>query len=153
MYSIFSHLKASVCERFNRTLKNKMWMQFSLQGNSKWLDILKDLISSYNDTKHRTIGMKPKTVTEHNEKKLLFSVYKNYNVKQAVKKPKFKVGDKVRISKFKHVFEKGYTPNWTTEIFTVNRIMNTEPVTYILKDYQDKAIAGSFYEYELAKVI
>ena len=127
-------------------------MQFSLQGNYKWLDILKDLISSYNDTKHRTIGMKPKDVTAQNEKKLLFSVYKNYNVKQADKKPKFKVGDKVRISKFKYVFEKGYTPNWTTEIFTVNRIKNTEPVTYILKDYQDKAIAGSFYEYELAKV-
>ena len=68
--------------------------------------------------------MKSKNVTEQNEKKLLFSVYKNYNMKQAVKKPKLKEGDKVRISKFKHVFEKGYMPNWTTEIFTVNRIIN-----------------------------
>ena len=62
LYSTFTHLKASIYERFNCTLKNKMWMQFSLQGNYKWLDALKDLIS-YNDTKHRTIGMKPKDVT------------------------------------------------------------------------------------------
>ena len=97
-----------------------------------WLDILKDLISSYNDIKHRTIGMKPKGVAKQNEKKLLFSVYKNYSVKQAVKKPKFKVGDKVRISKFEQVFEKGYTPNCTTKIVTVNCIKNTESVTHIL---------------------
>ena len=66
--------------------------------------------------------MKLKDVTKQNEKKLLFSKCKNYNVKQAVKKPKFKAGDKVRVSKFKHVFEKGYTSNWTTEIFTELRI-------------------------------
>ena len=108
LYSTFTNLKASICERFNRTLKNKMWMQFSLQGNYKWLDILKDLISSDNDTKHRSIGMKTKDVTKQNEKILLFSVYKNYSMKQAVKKPKLKVGDIVRISKFKHLFEKGH---------------------------------------------
>ena len=73
-------------------------------------------------------------------------------MKQAVKKPKFKVGDKVRISKFKHVFEKGYTPNWTTEIFTISQIKNTLPVTYLIKDYQNNPLSGCFYEEELTKV-
>ena len=90
LYSTFSNLKASICERFNRTLKNKMGMQFSLQGNYKWLDILTNLVSSYNDTKHRTIKIKPKDVTKQNEKKLLLNVYKkNFNVKRLVKKSKF----------------------------------------------------------------
>lgn len=151
LYSTFSNLKASICERFNRTLKNKMWMQFSLRGNYKWLDMISDLISSYNDTKHRTIKMRPKDVTMQNAKQLRRRIYKNFNV-YPNNKNKFKIGDKVRISKFKHVFEKGYTPNWTTEIFTVYRIQNTDPVTYKLKDYQNQPIEGGFYEQEIAKV-
>ena len=112
LYSTFSNLKASICERLNRTLKNKMWIQFRLQGNYKWLNILPDLISSNNDTKYRTIKMKPKDVTKQNETEILFNVYKNFKVKTLRRnKQKFKIGDKVRTSKFKHVFEKGYTPN------------------------------------------
>ena len=67
------------------------------------------------------------------------------------KKPKFKVGDKVRISKYKHIFEKGYTPNWTTEIFTIDKLLPTVPYTYKLKDYQNKPLDGCFYEQELLK--
>lgn len=77
-----------------------MWMQFRLQFYYMWLDILKDFIFSCNDTKHRTIRMKPKNFIKRNEKKMLFNVYKTYNVKQIAKKPKFKMGDKVRIRKF-----------------------------------------------------
>ncbi|XP_074096350.1 uncharacterized protein LOC141525687 [Cotesia typhae] len=65
---------------------------------------------------------------------------------------KFKVGDKVRISKYKHVFDKGYTPNWTTEIFTIKSVQNTNPTTYKLVDYQDQPIEGGFYNEELSKV-
>lgn len=151
MYSTYSNMKASICERFNRTLKEKMWMRFSLQGNYKWFDILNDLVATYNDTKHRTIRMKPKDVSSLNEKALLRRIYTNFRIK--THKQKFKIGEKVRISKFKHVFEKGYTPNWTTEIFTINKIRNTVPVTtYELKDYQNQPIAGTFYEQELQKV-
>ncbi|XP_015601788.1 uncharacterized protein LOC107270880 [Cephus cinctus] len=75
-----------------------------------------------------------------------------HEVKTILKRPKFKIGDRVRISKFKHIFEKGYTPNWTTEIFTVSRVKNTDPVTYNLKDYQDHSIEGGFYEHELTSV-
>ena len=97
--------------------------------------------------------MKPKDVTKKMKKTILFNVYKKFKVKTLRKiKQKFKIGDKVRISKFKYVFKKDYTPNWTTEVFTVSQIKNTEPTTYLLKDYQNKRISGSFYEQELVKV-
>ena len=149
-YSTHSNLKASICERFNRTLKNKMWPQFNLRGNYKWIDILPNLISKYNETKHRTIGMKPKDVTAEDEEELMERFKKQRKIPS--RKPKLKVGDRVRVSKHKHVFEKGYTPNWTTEIFTVDQVMSTNPVTYKLKDYQNQPIAGGFYEQELLKV-
>ena len=80
LYSTFSKLKASICERFNRTLKNKMWKQFSFQGNYKWFDILADLISSYKNTRNQTIKIKPKDVTKDNEKKILFNIYKKFQI-------------------------------------------------------------------------
>lgn len=147
-YSSYSNLKASIVERFNRTLKNKMWLKFSLRGTYKWLDILPDLVAAYNDTKHRTIAMKPKDVTAANVETLIKRCSQDPRNRRVLK---FKIGDKVRVSKNKHVFEKGYTPNWTTEIFTVNQVMSTIPVTYKLKDYQDEPIAGGFYEEELLK--
>lgn len=148
MYSTYTGLKASICERFNRTLKNFMWKKFSLQGNYKWLSILPELIDSYNNRVHRSIGMKPKDVTEENESVIL----KRLNqIKTTLQTPKFKVGDKVRVSKLKHIFEKKYTPNWSTEIFTITRIVKTKPVTYHLKDYQDQPVVGGFYEEELKK--
>ena len=76
LYSTYINLKASNIERFNRTLKNKMWIQFSLQGNYKWVDILSTLVSEYNDSKHRTIGMKPKDVTATDEEVLLQRFHK-----------------------------------------------------------------------------
>jgi len=66
LFSNFSNLKASICERFNRTLKTKMWKEFSFRGTYKWIDILPDLVSDYNNTKPRTIKMKPKDVTVTN---------------------------------------------------------------------------------------
>lgn len=73
------------------------------------------------------------------------------NIKIAVP-AKFKIGDPVRISKFKIIFEKGFTPNWTTEIFRIVKVQRTNPVTYLLKDSCDELIAGGFYEYELLHV-
>ena len=147
LYSTFSHLKASIIERFNRTIKNKMWKRFSLRGSYAWYDILQELIKEYNNQKHRTIGMKPNDVTKANEAVVL----RKYKYRHVKTNPKFKSGDKVRISKSKHVFEKGYTPNWSTEIFTIRRVCRTNPVTYLLKDYLGNPISGGFYEQELSK--
>ena len=156
MYSTFSGMKASICERFNRTLKTKMWLQFSLRGSYKWTDILPDLLATYNRSKHRTIQMKPSDVTKADEQRLLHDAFHLSPIAAAaskkIRKSKFRVGDKVRISKYKHIFEKGYTPNWTTEIFTIVKINNTRPITYKLSDYQDSPIEGNFYQEELAIV-
>ncbi|XP_015123245.1 uncharacterized protein LOC107045463 [Diachasma alloeum] len=151
MYSTFSNLKVSIPERFNRTLKEKMWKQFSLPGTYKWIPIVKTLVQSYNNTKHRAIHMKPIDVSADHEKYLLRHVYGKFHVNRT-KKVKFKVGERVRISKYKNIFEKGYTPNWTTEIFTIDEVVNTDPVTYKLRDYEGKPIEGGFYQEELTKV-
>lgn len=148
LYSTFSEKKASICERFNRTLKTNMWKLFSLNGNYKWVDILQTLISKYNNTVHRSIGMKPIRVTEADEERLVNLLNKT-NLRN--KKPKFKIGDQVRISKNKTIFEKGYTPNWGTEIFTIIKVQKTRPTTYKIRDYQGQNIEGGFYEFELLK--
>ncbi|XP_068991490.1 uncharacterized protein [Neodiprion pinetum] len=128
-----------------------MWKRFSKQGSYKWLDILSNLVSAYNDAKHRTIRMKPTDVTVENESLVLRQAYGELQAKSTTL-AKFKTGDKLRISKFKNVFEKGYTPNWTSEIFTISQVENIHSVTYKLEDYHDQPVAGGFYEQELFKV-
>ena len=129
-----------------------MWLKFSLQGNYKWLDMLPALLNRYNGKVHRTIGMRPRDVSAANEAQILRKKFSLQKRDRLMKASKFKVNDKVRVSKLKHVFEKGYTPNWSTEIFTVVRVVKTNPITYHLKDYQDEPISGGFYEQEIAKV-
>ena len=151
LYSTENEEKSSVCERWNRTIKSKMWKQFTVQGNTQYLDMLPKLVKEYNNTKHSSIKMTP---TEASKKKNEGTVYFNLygNLEQISYKPKFKVGDKVRISKYKrNVFDKGYTPNWTEEVFTVDKIQYTNPITYKLKDLRGEDIQGSFYEPELLK--
>lgn len=147
-YSTYSSLKASIVERFNRTLKNMMWTEFSVNGNYQWITIIKMLVYKYNNTYHKTIKKAPAKVNNSNEENLLSTVYKHI---KATPQPKYKIGDFVRISKYKHLFEKGYTPNWSTEIFTIRKIQLTNPITYLLKDYEGNPIKGGFYEVELAK--
>lgn len=148
-YSTYSVMKASVVERLNRTLKNNMWKMFTLNGNYKWVDALPRIVAEYNARKHRTIGMKPIDVTPAIADKLLKTVYSNVKIAAPAK---FKVGDQVRVSKYKTIFEKGYTPNWTTEVFKIIKVQKTNPVTYLLEDTRGNAVAGGFYEYELLRV-
>lgn len=117
-YSTFSNLKASIVERVNRTLKNHMWKRFSLQGNYKWLNILNEIVLKYNNTKHRTILLKPIEVNKNNEKQILNYAYTFPKTLDA-NKSKFKKDDFVRISKNREAFQKGYTPNWSNEIFQI----------------------------------
>ena len=147
-YSTYSSLKASIIERFNRTLKNMMWKEFSFNGTYQWINQYKKLVDKYNNSFHRTIKMSPNEVNNTNKRLLLNTVYNNLKV---FHKPKFKINDNVRISKYKHLFEKGYTPNWTTEVFKIKNIQNTNPTTYLLQDYEGNDIKGGFYEQELMK--
>lgn len=149
-YSVFSSLKASIIERYNRSLKSLMWKQFSLNGTYRWVDTIDQIVNEYNNRVHRTIKMKPALVTKDDEKRLLSTVY-SVNEPLHVK-TKFKIGDHVRISKYKHIFEKQYTPNWTTEIFRISKIQYTDPETYLLVDGLGNPIKGGFYKFELLKV-
>ena len=144
MYSTFNEGKSVVAERFIRTLKNKLYKHMTATGKNVYYDVLDDIVNEYNNIKHNTIKMKPKdvgdnkrvSIDEHNEKD-----------------SRFKVGDRVRISKFRNIFAKGYTPNWITEILIINEVNDTVPYSYNLKDLNGEEIIGSFYDKELQKTI
>ena len=145
MYSTYNEGKSVVAERFIRTLKIKLYKHMTAIGKNVYYDVLDDVVNKYNNTKHSTIKMKPIDV-ENNKKRV-------YVDEQNKKDSKFKVDDRVRISKFKNIFAKGYTPNWSKEIFIVDKINDTVPYTYNLKDLNDEEILGSFYDRELQKTI
>lgn len=145
-YSVYSTKKACMAERFIRTLKARLYKNFSSRGSYKWVDVLPDIIHSYNTTVHSTIKMRPCDVKDN---RLLSTVY-HYGV-SAPPKPKFRVGDHVRLSKYKTVFRKGYLPQWSTEVFRVIRVQSTHPVTYIIEDLEGAPIHGAFYAEELQK--
>ena len=151
MYSTENEEKSSVVERWNRTIKSKMWKQFTVQGNTQYLDILPKILKQYNNTRHSSIKMSPTEASKKkNEGIVYFNLYGDMEPLSA--KPKFNVGDKVRISKYKrNVFDKGYTPNWSEELFIINKIQYTNPITYKIKDLNNEDIKGSFYEPELLK--
>ena len=108
-----------------------------------YFDVLHDIVDKYNNTVHRTIKMKPFDVTDDS--------YTKYIEDSNKKNPKFKVGDHVRISKYKNIFVKGYVPNWSEEIFVIKKVKNTVPWTYVINDLNGEEIIGSFYEKELQK--
>ena len=109
-----------------------------------YIDKLDDIVHKYNNTKHRTIKMKPIDVKDN--------TYIDFGKEVNDNDPKFKVGDHVRISKYKNLFAKSYTPNWSKEIFVIKEIKNTVPWTYVIDDLNDEEINGTFYEKESQKI-
>ena len=143
MYSTYNEGKSVVAQRFIKTLKNKIYKHMTAISKNVYFDVLDDIVDEYNNTYHKTIKMKPVDVGDDS--------FAEYNDESNEKDPKFKVGDHVRISKFKTVFAKGYTPNWSEEIFVVKKIKNTVPWTYIINNLNGEEIVGGFYEKELQK--
>ena len=140
MYSTDNEGKSVIAERCIRTLKNKLYKHMTV-----YWDVLDDIVEKYNSTINKSIDMKSKDVESDNK-----TVYvEESNEKSA----RFSIGDRVRISKFKNVFAKGYTPNWSKEIFVVSSLKNTVPWTYELKDLNGEEIIGSFYDRELQKTV
>src|SRR5579864_5216265 len=118
-------------ERFNRTLKTKMWKYFTHHNTYRWVDVLPKLVEAYNNSIHRTIALAPVQVIKDNEMSLWMR-----NEPMAVRaKHTLKVGDHVRLSKVKNVFRKGYLPSWTEEVFTVSALLNTDPPQVKVRDY------------------
>ena len=107
---------------------------------------LDDIVNEYNNTYHRTIKMKPVDVKDNT---YIYSMEFYSTNLHSNKDPKFKVGDHVRISKYKCIFAKGYTTNWSEEGFAIKRIKNTVPWTYVINDLNGDKIIGTFYEKEL----
>ena len=140
--------KASIVERFNKTLKTRMWRYFTKVQTWRYIDVLPDLMRTYNNTRHRSIGMAPSQVNARNQEKVWQRMYGH--VGEGV--PKLNVSDRVRISKYKGTFEKGYETNWSEEVFTVHKVHPSEPPVYRLRNDLGDALDGTFYEQELQKV-
>ena len=150
-YSTYGEHKSAVVERFNRTLKTNMWKRFTAENTRNWINMLDKLMTDYNNKYHSTIKMTPVEASKNeNEEDVTNNNLDKYKINKN-KKPIFKAGDKVRISRTKGIFEQGYLPNWSEEIYTVVEVKNTNPYTYIINDMNGELIAGSFYTEELQK--
>ena len=146
IYSVFNASKNPVIERFNRTITNKLWKQFTIQGNQKWLKILQPTVDKYNNTIHRAINTTPALASK--DPSLVTSAEASPVSNEA---PKFKIGDRVRIFKWKDKFEKGYKGYWSKEIFKIKEVKNTSPITYKIEDLDGETVHGSFYANELQR--
>ena len=142
--------KASVCERFNKTLKSKLWKYFTKNSILNFLPILDDLVWSYNHSWHRSIQMQPALVDRFNQEEVWQRLYGSSLPKS--KKCTLKPGDLIRISKYKGKFEKGYLPSWSEEIFYVHKVLNTQPVRLKVEDEEGSVLKGSFYTWEVQKI-
>ena len=142
--------KASIVERFNRTLKTKMWKYFTHRETLTYVEVLSEMVASYNHTVHRTIGIPPAEVTWANQTTVSKRLYGRKGPKISCK---FSPGDRVRLSKAKRTFKKGYLPNWTEELFTVVKCIETRPPVYLVKDDHGEILEGTFYAEEIQKVI
>lgn len=150
IYSTYGDSKSAVVERFIRTLREMIMREFTATNSRNWVDILSSILDEYNNRKHKTIKMTPMEASEpENATKVYNNLYEG--IDKPKKKEKFKVGDKVRISKIKGKFEKGSSPNFTHEVFTIKDVLDTNPVTYKIIDYNGDIIDGSYYEQELLK--
>ena len=137
MYSAYNEGKSVVAERFIRTLKNKLYKHMTATGKNVYYHVLDDVVNKYNNTKHSTIKMKP--IDVKNNKRVYIDEHNE------------KDNDRVRISGYKHIFAKGYAPNWSSEIFIVKKRNDTLPYAYNLKDLNDEEIIDSFYDRKLQK--
>jgi transposase InsO family protein len=152
LFSVKSAYKGALVERWNRTIKSKLWKVFTAKNTKNWVDELQNVVYAYNHHIHRTTKRRPVDITRENANEVWNDLYAKR--KSGALPTDIKVGDRVKISKVKSVFEKGYLPNWTEEEFFVDSI-NTKfyPTSFKLRDYGGEVIDGSFYRYEIQPVI
>ena len=148
-------IKCAIVERFNRTLKSRMFKYFTSKGTRNYLPILQDLVKNYNNSYHRSIKMRPIDVTKFNTQKVFENIYGVKSRKQLKnsENPKMKTGDRVRLQYLRKPFDKGYYPNWTDEIFTIEKVQNGDKrIVFKIKDYSGEEIEQKFYPEELQKI-
>jgi hypothetical protein len=145
--------KSSVVERWNLTMKQRMFKYSTASNTRRYVDVLSDMVSPYNNIKHSAIKQTPVQASNPENS---YRTYMNLcgeivHDNSPKPRPKFAVGDKIRITVKKNVFRKGYLPRWTEELFTVSAIQYTDPITYKIKDLNGEEIKGTFYEQEMQK--
>ena len=146
------NIKASMVERFNKTLRGRIHRSITARQNKRFLHILPDMVGAYNAARHGAIGMAPDDVGPSNRE----TVHQRLYVKKrpATGEQSLKVGDAVRMASHRGVFKRGYTPNWTRELFVISDVNDdSRPITYELKDLNDEPISGTFYHEELQLVV
>ena len=141
--------KASIVERFQRSLKSRMWKYFTHEKTRRYVDTLQDMVHAYNHSFHRSIQTTPASVTPETEHEVARHLYGS---RPKTKKISVQIGDLVRINKTKKTFEKGYLPNWTTELFKVMSVRRSSPPTVKLEDLGGEPIEGTFYMPEIQAI-
>ena len=145
IYSTHSDLKAVFVERFNRTLLDLIKEPMYIEGKACWLNHINSALDKYNNRVHTTTRMTP---FEASNKPIDPPTFVN-----KPKQPKFQVGDYVRVPDKRNVYSKGYTTNWNRELFKIQKINPTNPITYTLEDENNEQIAGKYYEQELLRSV
>ena len=138
MYSTHNEGKSVVAKRFFKTLKNRIYKHITSMSKSVYIDKLDDIVNECNNTYHRTIKMKPIDVEDETH----IDSIEEVNGKD----PTFKIGDHLRIPKYKNIFAREYTPNWSEEGFVIKKVQNTVPWTYVINDLNGEQIIETFYE-------
>ena len=138
---IHNEVKSVVAKRFIRTLKNKIYKCMTWVSKNVYIDELDDIVNEYNNTSNRRTKMKPVDAK--------YNTYINFKKEINDKDPKFKVGDHVKISKYKNIFAKGYTSNWSEELFVIKKVENAFPWTYVISDPKSEELIGTSFEKEL----
>lgn len=148
------NIKASIVERFNQTLRVILHRAFTKLGRYRYLDILDDILRGYNNRVNANTGVAPNEVDNLSPEKREDIFLRLHDNSLHFTKPSvsLRVGDAVRMVKSRWAFQRGYTPNWTREIFYVSEVLLTSPTTYRVVDYNKENIAGTFYKQELQKV-
>ena len=145
IYSIHSEGKSVVAERFIRTFKTKIYKYMTSVSKNVHIDKLDDVVGEHNNAYHRAIKMKSVDVKDN--------AYIDFKKEVNDKDPKFKVGDHVRISKYKNIFAKGYAPNWPEEVFVIKKVKNTVPWTYIINDLNGEEFMEHFMKRNYRRLI
>ena len=145
MYHTYTEIKGAFIERFNRTLKERIIKFMDYEATTKYLDELPNILNNYNHTKHSITKQKPYDIFFNNK---LPNEYKEISPKEG----KYNIGDYVRLSRTKRLFEKGYTHRYTKEVYKISEKHNNPyPVMYNIVDSLGEEIIGKFYDEELLK--
>ena len=152
MYSTENEEKSCIAERFIQTFMRWLYMYFDTNRHTEYIKILPQLVKKYNTTKHRSIGCTPLEARQpDNYQKVYDHLYPVTKNAIQSRKVAFNIGDKVRLSVIKNKFDKGYFRRWTEELFVIDSVKLTDPITYTVKSLNGERIKGSFYKEQLQK--